>query len=369
MDSLKSMLSAICSAHMWLPPNVTWDRVLKYTGYSLFLYSIPLAIILAIIKYFLERHFFVYFGKYLGVNDTKVKKAPPNEILEKAYINKKLQGKQILALAKQLDWSERKIERWIRIRRSQDKPSTLTKFCECGWRFAYATWSFLYGLIILWNKPWLWDIKQCYDNYPDHVVTNDVWWFYAMTAALYLLLSVSQFFEVRRKDFWANFVHHIICNLLLYSSWITNWTRIGALFVFIHDPVLIFIEIAKMTHYANYQRTCHIAFIIFITTWTITHLTLFPFWIIRSMWFQFPRFNIHLTYVLFMTLACLLFLLHIFWTWFILKTTYSIFLVGKIQRDSRSESEHSDTENFDDNMVINNTTTYIGKQSHKQKTR
>lgn len=37
---------------------------------------------------------------------------------------------QISGLAKQLDWSERQVERWLRLRRSQDKPSTLTKFCE-----------------------------------------------------------------------------------------------------------------------------------------------------------------------------------------------------------------------------------------------
>lgn len=37
---------------------------------------------------------------------------------------------KVLALAKQLDWSERQVERWLRLRRSQDKPSTLTKFCE-----------------------------------------------------------------------------------------------------------------------------------------------------------------------------------------------------------------------------------------------
>lgn len=37
---------------------------------------------------------------------------------------------KILALAKQLDWSERQVERWLRLRRTQDKPSMLTKFCE-----------------------------------------------------------------------------------------------------------------------------------------------------------------------------------------------------------------------------------------------
>lgn len=44
---------------------------------------------------------------------------------------------QITALAKQLDWSERQVERWLRLRRSQDRPSTLTKFCENRYFFIF----------------------------------------------------------------------------------------------------------------------------------------------------------------------------------------------------------------------------------------
>lgn len=38
---------------------------------------------------------------------------------------------QIVGLSKQLDMSERQIERWLRLRKAQDKPTVLTKFCEC----------------------------------------------------------------------------------------------------------------------------------------------------------------------------------------------------------------------------------------------
>lgn len=54
---------------------------------------------------------------------------------------------KILALAKQLDWSERQVERWLRLRRSQDKPSTLTKFCE-NWLVIVLTYRFAYINII-----------------------------------------------------------------------------------------------------------------------------------------------------------------------------------------------------------------------------
>lgn len=39
-------------------------------------------------------------------------------------------GKRLEGLSKQLDWDVRKIQRWFRHRRNQDKPTTLTKFCE-----------------------------------------------------------------------------------------------------------------------------------------------------------------------------------------------------------------------------------------------
>lgn len=38
--------------------------------------------------------------------------------------------KRLEGLSKQLDWDVRKIQCWFRHRRNQDKPPTLTKFCE-----------------------------------------------------------------------------------------------------------------------------------------------------------------------------------------------------------------------------------------------
>lgn len=76
---------------------------------------------------------------------------------------------QILSLGKQCDLSERQIERWWRRRKAQDKPTTLVKFCENCWRCIYYTYSFVFGMIVMWDKSWLWDIKQCWYNYPHQV--------------------------------------------------------------------------------------------------------------------------------------------------------------------------------------------------------
>lgn len=79
---------------------------------------------------------------------------------------------QLWALAKQLDMSEREVERWFRLRRLQDKPTTLVKFCENSFKFTFYTINFLFGIYILWDKEWLWDIDQCYIGYPHQVSSN-----------------------------------------------------------------------------------------------------------------------------------------------------------------------------------------------------
>lgn len=45
--------------------------------------------------FILYRYCFAPFGKSLGIKNTRSKKAPPNEILEKAYSSKKIKHKQV----------------------------------------------------------------------------------------------------------------------------------------------------------------------------------------------------------------------------------------------------------------------------------
>ena len=77
------------------------------------------------------RYVFAPFGISLGIKGSKPKKAPFHELLEKAYkLNNKMKYKEVISIAKQSDMTERQVERWLRLRRAQEKPSTLVKFCE-----------------------------------------------------------------------------------------------------------------------------------------------------------------------------------------------------------------------------------------------
>lgn len=51
----------------------------------------------------------------------------------------------------------------------KNQPSELQYFKECGWRFVHHTTLFVIGIFILLDKPWLWNIDECWTNLPNQV--------------------------------------------------------------------------------------------------------------------------------------------------------------------------------------------------------
>ncbi|KAL5276668.1 CERS5 family protein [Megaselia abdita] len=284
-------------------------------------------------------------GRALGIKSTRPKKASQNTVLDAAYaISTRIDHKKIEALSKQTDLTPRQVERWWRIRRAQDKPSTLVKFCENSWRCLYYTYSFIFGLIVLWDKPWFWDIKSCWYGYPHQSISNDIWWYYMISMAFYWSLTASQFFDVKRKDFWQMFVHHIVTLLLMSLSWICNLHRVGSLVLVVHDCADIFLEAAKLTKYAKYQKLCDTIFAFFTVIWIITRLGFYPR-IIYSSSVEAPRIlPMFPAYYIFNSLLIALLALHIVWTYLILQIAYNAIQQGEMAGDIRSsDSEISDS--------------------------
>lgn len=348
---LQRIYDGFWSENVWLPPNVTWKDIspgyndqIYYTNSTHLYLPIPLAFIMLGLRYVFEKYWFSPIGISLGIKNYRSKRAPTNPILEKAYTcSKKMTHKQIQGLAKQLDWSERKVERWLRMRRSQDKPSTLVKFCENAWRCLYYLCSFVFGVIVLWDKSWLWNINECWYTYPHQSVAEGVWWYYIISLTFYWSLCVSQFFDVKRKDFWQMFVHHIATIVLMSFSWITNLHRIGSLVLVTHDCADIFLEAAKMAKYSGYQKVCDVIFAIFTVLWIVTRLGVYPFWIIYSTSIEAPNIvPMFPAYYIFNGLLILLLILHVFWTYLILKIAYKALNAGQMEGDIRSSSSYSE---------------------------
>lgn len=159
--------------------------------------------------------------------------------------------------------------------------------------------------------------------------------------AFYWSLVVSQFFDVKRKDFWQMFVHHIVTLLLMALSWVCNLHRVGSLVLVIHDCADIFLEAAKITKYAGYQKLCDGVFAVFTVVWIATRLGFYPR-IIYSTSIEAPSIlPMFPAYFIFNSLLILLLLLHIAWTYLILKIAYDSLKSGKVSQITKSRTYFS----------------------------
>ncbi|XP_072041936.1 ceramide synthase 6-like [Amphiura filiformis] len=360
----------------WLPSNVTWADLRSsdgavYPQLEDFGVILPISLILLIIRLIFERLIASPVARFLGVPAVNGRPAEDNLILEKAFqsVSRFPDDKRLQGLAKQLDWSVRRVERWFRRRRNAERPSRLKKFSECCWRFVFylAAWS--YGMYTVPYESWFWDTNSYWYNFPFHSLTTPIYNYYVIEASFYLSLMLSIFTDVRRKDFIANLVHHISTLSLLGFSWVCNFTRIGCLVLIIHDASDIFLETAKMANYAKVHILAHINFSIFALTFFVSRVVIFPVWVIHSSAVislkvigPFP------SYYLFNGLLIVLYSLHLYWFYTIAYMVFIIVTQGMVEKDARSDVEETtdssdETESLNGSSKTGNSTNHINTRS------
>ncbi|XP_054951648.1 ceramide synthase 5 isoform X9 [Pan paniscus] len=269
----------------------------------------------------------------IGIEDSGPYQAQPNAILEKVFISitKYPDKKRLEGLSKQLDWNVRKIQCWFRHRRNQDKPPTLTKFCESMWRFTFYLCIFYYGIRFLWSSPWFWDIRQCWHNYPFQPLSSGLYYYYIMELAFYWSLMFSQFTDIKRKDFLIMFVHHLVTIGLISFSYINNMVRVGTLIMCLHDVSDFLLEAAKLANYAKYQRLCDTLFVIFSAVFMVTRLGIYPFWILNTTLFEsWEIIGPYASWWLLNGLLLTLQVLHVIWSYLIARIALKALIRGKV---------------------------------------
>ncbi|XP_059925597.1 ceramide synthase 5 [Gadus macrocephalus] len=337
----------------WLPHNVTWADLadpapgVEYPKARHLLSALPLALLISVVRILFERYVASPCARSLHLQAEISWRAQPNAVLEKVYmsITKDPDPRHLDGLSKQLDWQVRKVQRWFRRRRNQDKPSTHTKFCESMWRLTFYLCIFTYGIQFLWRCPWMWDTRHCWYNYPYQVLTPGLYYYYVMELAFYWSLMFSQFTDIKRKDFLVMFIHHMATVSLISFSYANNMLRVGSLVMSVHDASDFLLEAAKLANYAQYQRLCDILFILFSVAFFLTRLVIFPLWILNTTLFEsWAIIGPYPSWWLFNSLLLVLQVLHVIWSYLIARIALKAMLRGKVSKDVRSDIESSSEE-------------------------
>ncbi|GAB1286394.1 Ceramide synthase 6 [Apodemus speciosus] len=303
---MAGILAWFWNERFWLPHNVTWAD-LKNTEEATFpqaedLYlAFPLAFCIFMVRLIFERFIAKPCAIALNIQANGPQTAQPNAILEKVFtaITKHPDEKRLEGLSKQLDWDVRSIQRWFRQRRNQEKPSTLTRFCESMWRFSFYLYVFSYGVRFLKQTPWLWNTRHCWYNYPYQPLTADLHYYYILELSFYWSLMVSQFTDIKRKA-------------------------------------------AKMANYAKFQKMCDLLFVMFAVVFITTRLGIFPLWVLNTTLFEsWEIVGPYPSWWVFNLMLLLLQGMNCFWSYLIIKIACKTVSKGKVSKDDRSDIESS----------------------------
>ncbi|XP_076879113.1 ceramide synthase 2 [Brachyhypopomus gauderio] len=349
---------------LWLPFNLTWadledkdGRV--YAKVSDLYITLPCSIGFLIIRYMFERFVATPLAATFGVREQNRHRVEYNSILERYYASQcQSPGKaDIQGLSKKCGWSNRHVERWFRRRRTQERPGVLKKFREASWRFVFYIGAFICGIVALYDKPWFYNLREVWTAYPKQSIMESQYWYYVLEMSFYWSLLFSITFDVKRKDFKEQVIHHLATLTLLAFSWCANYIRVGTLVMLVHDSSDVFLESAKVFNYAKWGKTCNGLFVLFAVVFMVTRLIIFPFWIIHCTWVYPPdHYPVFFGYYFFNAMLGILLMLHIFWAYLIV-CMLKKFLFGSLTKDERSDNEEDDDD--EDNSMSEDHDAYL----------
>ncbi|KAK5911069.1 hypothetical protein CgunFtcFv8_005279 [Champsocephalus gunnari] len=352
---LSRLREQIWADWIWFPEGYGWADLTDHDGkvypktQDLWV-TIPIALCFLVIRQIFERTVATPLASILGVTDKKRIRASPNPVLEPYFCSTSKNPTQssIEVLSKQSGCSVRQVQRWFRRRRNQERPCKLKKFREASWRFTFYLVAFFAGLAALIDKPWLYDMKQVWEDFPKMPLLPSEYWYYMIELGFYVSLIFSIASDVKRKDFKEQIIHHVATISLISFSWLVNYIRAGTLIMLVHDSSDSFMEAAKMFNYAGWRKTCNIMFTTFAAVFIFTRLVILPFWIIHTTCvYPLTLYRPFLGFYFFNGLMFVLQALHIFWAILILRMVVKFLPGNHIVEDERSDKDETESEDED----------------------
>jgi ceramide synthetase len=237
-------------------------------------------------------------------------------------------------------------------RRHKSNEAKISKFIEALWRFIFYSIFVVVGFLALFYpepQPWLpfdgtfWGL---YKGWPHHPMTGLLRFYYLVELGGYL--HQLMWTEVSRSDSLEMISHHIITITLVSVSYRQNFTRVGSLFLILHDISDVFLEFAKCVHYTSMvkgreflQIYCDVLFGIFAVSFFVLRIVILPYLTIVSFWNEGWTTLGANWWGAWIFAGCSygLQFLHCFWFYLIMKMVVRMMIVGNVEQDIRSDDE------------------------------
>ncbi|WRT66955.1 uncharacterized protein IL334_003920 [Kwoniella shivajii] len=248
----------------------------------------------------------------------------------------------------------------------------VTRFSEQAWSWLYCSIFWTLGMFTLYSIPNPTSPEQLWGTYPYtplpaltkfYYLAQLGWWFHQ----IYVINT-----EKRRKDHWQMFGHHVLTIILIVTSYMANFTRVGVLIHVLMDFCDIWLPLAKMLRYLSFSFVCDLTFVVFLVSWLFSR-EIGLFLVMRTSFYDAPRFIkfqwspstgnylTYTTYLGFIGLVTFLWILASIWFYMACRVAIKV-VKGEGAEDSRSDDE-DENENENEDEADSSTTSTTSSTS------
>jgi len=190
--------------------------------------------------------------------------------------------------------------------------------------------SVCFGEYFTREELWRQDYDHCFVGFPDRQNIN---WglqaYYVYGIAFYTFSCICLFIDEKKKDFNAMLLHHLITILLILVSGLGGMDRIGAVIMISFDKSDILLETAKICNRLKLHNSAATFFVMFVVSWINYRVYEYPRFILYSV-FRAQQLSDRPVplYELCVVCLCVIYLLQIYWSWFIVKKIVAMYNKG-----------------------------------------
>jgi hypothetical protein len=226
------------------------------------------------------------------------------------------------------------------------------KFVEALWRAIFYTAFTVIGTLALFSPStaiWLSESIHYWKDWPHHNMTSWILFYYHVELGCYI--HQLMWTEVTRSDAGEMIMHHVVTILLLVTSYLTNFFRVGCTILWLHDLADVFLETAKVFNYSSkplhrrWMKSTLVdgTFAMFAITFFVTRLVVYPGKVLYSMFIEGKAaFGTKWGGAFFFSsMLCSLQALHVFWFYLIARMIYKL-AIGQMEDDERSDVDEDD---------------------------
>ncbi len=151
-----------------------------------------------------------------------------------------------------------------------------------------------------------------------------------VSTGFYLSLTITQFFDIKKRDFYQMIAHHLVSLGLFGISWTYFYHRPGSMINLLHDCADVNLDGGKVAKFAKFRKIEVFLLYFFLVNWIATRLILFSRIVLHSLFSECVR-PIG-PYIIGNILMISLFTLNIYWTYLIALSVWRSIKRGKVNR-------------------------------------